>query len=87
MRTALLALLLASGPASAWEGRDLDSDAKVDIERGVLVKNGETIRFYDHGAAEYRTGRITAIAFRQGVMDVEVHDEQSGRARTLVMRR
>jgi hypothetical protein len=86
MRAALIVALLLSGPASAWEVQDLESGANIDIDRGTVVKTGETIRFYDYGVGEHHTGRITAISFRKGAMDVEVHDDKSDRLRTLVMK-
>ncbi|WP_394559269.1 DUF5334 family protein [Aquipseudomonas alcaligenes] len=87
MRAALLFTLLLSGPALAWEGHDQQSKTNVDIDRGTMIKSGETIRFYDYAAGEYRNARIIAVSFRKGLMDIEVHDESSGQPRTLVMQR
>ncbi|MBD9414650.1 DUF5334 family protein [Pseudomonas sp. PDM16] len=85
MRAILLSTLLLSGPVSAWQGQDLKTGANIDVDRGAVIRNGESIKFYDYGAGEYRTGRITGISFRKGVMDVEIHDEKSDQSRTLVM--
>lgn len=85
MRAVLLTILLLSGPASAWEGKDLDTGANVDIDQGTLIRTGATIRFYDYGAGEYRSGLVTAISVHKGTMDVQIDDEKSERSRTLAI--
>lgn len=81
---ALLTMLLA-GPALAWDGSDTETSGAVEIESGNLVRQGETIDFYDHEAGEYRTGDVQSISRYGSSVEVEVYDNESGEYRTFEM--
>ncbi len=82
---ALWAALSPAGLVLAWNGHDQQTKTPVDVDRGALVKNGETLRFYDYDMGEYRTGIITAISFHKSVIDVEIRDEVTGELRFLTL--
>ncbi|HSX70617.1 MAG TPA: hypothetical protein VLF16_06760 [Pseudomonas sp.] len=49
--------------------------ANVDIDQSTLIRTGATLRFYDYGAGEYRSGLATANQPAQG------HDGRADRRR------
>lgn len=81
----LLASLLASNPAFAWDGIDSSSGDAVIIEKGNLVRPGRDIEIYDGGSGEYRDVEVQSIQRFGGTVEVEVYDPSSGEYRTLEM--
>lgn len=82
----LIAAALFTANAYAWTGYDSDAGADIEIDAGTLVRQGETIDFYDHNSGDYKTGDVESInqAYGSGV-EVEVYDHDSGEYRTFEM--
>ena len=72
-------------PALAWDGYDYENGSFVEIEKGNLVRPGETIEMYDYDAGEYRDVEVESINRFGGSVEVEVYDPESGDTRTLDM--
>lgn len=81
----LLAALTLSVTAQAWDGVDNESGADIEIEKGNLVRPGESIEYYDYGAGEYRDADVESINRDSGSVEVEVYDNESGEYRTFEM--
>lgn len=81
---AVFACLISAG-AFAWDGQDATTNAIIEIDAGNLVREGETIDFYDHDAGEYRTGDVQSINQFGSSVEVEVYDNDSGEYRTFEM--
>jgi hypothetical protein len=79
------ATAFAFQPAQAWDGFDYESGSHVEIERGNLVRPGETIEIYDYEAGEYRDVEVESIDRFGRSVEVEVYDSESGGSRTLEM--
>jgi len=81
-----LMLVLSSPPiAFAWDGVDGESGGAVEIERGNLVRSGETIEIYDHEAGEYRDVDVESVERTGNTVEIEVYDTDSGQYRTFEM--
>ena len=85
MRYVLISLALFSSAALAWEGYDYDANSHVTIESGNLVRDGESIDFYDYSSGEYRTGEVESINRSGSSVEVEVYDYDAGEYRTFEM--
>ncbi|WP_392711021.1 DUF5334 family protein [Rhizobium ruizarguesonis] len=88
LRTGLLtAVFLVTIPvvALAWDGVDNSSGGAVEIEKGNLVRSGETIEVYDLEAGEYRSVDVQSIQRSGGSVEVEVYDNDNGEYRTFEM--
>lgn len=82
---AVAGLLAISTSAFAWSGSDTDSAGAIEIESGNLVRQGETIEFFDSDAGEYRSADVESITSDGGSTEVEVYDHDSGEYRTFEM--
>jgi hypothetical protein len=81
---ALLTTLLA--PCSfAWEGVETESGNDVEIEKGNLVRFGESIEYYDHSEGEYKSVTVNDINRYGNIIEIEVTDDETGEALTLEM--
>lgn len=78
-------MLAVSTSAFAWSGSDTESSGSIEIEAGNLVRQGETIEFYDSDAGEYRSADVESIKSYGGSTEVEVYDQDSGEYRTFEM--
>ena len=87
MKAAAFFVCLAVGsvPAKAWDGQDAETGASVEIEKGNLVRPGETIEYYDHDVGAYKEGEVQSIDGSGSSVDVEVQDPETGETRTLEM--
>lgn len=87
MKGTLFVLLMAlgSGSALAWDGIDSDAGGAIEIEKGNLVRQGETIDFYDHDSGEYRSADVESISRYGSTVEVEVYDNDAGEYRTFEM--
>ena len=87
MRGTLVALLMAlgAGSALAWDGADSNTGGAIEIEKGNLVRQGETIDFYDHDSGEYRSADVESISRYGSTVEVEVYDNDAGEYRTFEM--
>lgn len=86
MRAIFLASMIVLSPvALAWDGYDYETGDYVEIEKGNLVRPGETIEFYDHNTGEYRSGGVQSIYGSGSHTEVEVYDNDKGEYRTFEM--
>ena len=83
----ILALLVLVIPCFtyAWDGYDSDAGTDVEIGQGNLVREGETIEYYDYSSGEYRNADVESINHYGGSVEVEVYDHDSGEYRTFEM--
>lgn len=79
------ATLLSSTQAFSWDGVDTQSGANVEIGKGNLVREGETVEVFDHGTGEYRDMEVQSIDGSGSSVELEVFDNESGEYRTLEM--
>lgn len=89
MKNTLIALsaLLLSIPlsAAAWEGIETESGNGVAIEKGNLVRSGESIEYYDHNEGEYKSVTVDDINRYGDTVEIEVTDDETGETVTLEM--
>lgn len=81
---AALVVLLAV-PCMAWDGYDYDKGNFVEIDKGNLVRRGETIEVYDYGDGQYKDMEVRGIERGPGSVDVEVYDPEADEVRTFEM--
>lgn len=79
------AMLLISTTALAWSGSDTETAGAIEIESGNLVRQGETIEFFDSDSGDYRSADVESINSSGGTTEVEVYDHDSGEYRTFEM--
>ena len=82
--TIFSAIFLCSSYAHAWDGTD-SKGTPVEIEKGNLVRDGETIEYFDYGEGKYKTGTVQDISRYGSSVEVEVQDENTGETRTFDM--
>ena len=68
-----------------WDGYDWDSGSFVEIEKGNLVRSGETIEVYDYGSGQYSDYEVQSINSYGSGTEIEVYDWDSGSYRTFDM--
>lgn len=78
-------LLFTSSIAQAWDGVDYGSGSYVEIEKGHIVQQGETIEIFDHGEAKYKEVSVEKIEDSGRTVIVEVYDSEAEEYRTLEM--
>lgn len=78
---AIAGLLTLSVGAQAWSGFDYEVGNYIDIGEGNLVRDGETIEYFDYDNAEYRSGDVQSVDSDE----VIVYDQESGDYRTFAM--
>ncbi len=69
----------------AWEGVETESGNDVEIEKGNLVRSGESIEYYDHSEGEYKSVTVDDINRYGGTVEIEVTDDETGETLTLEM--
>lgn len=57
----LAAVIIMSSSVFAWDGYDYENAVYIEIGKGNLVRNGETIEIYDYGEGEYKEVEIESI--------------------------
>ena len=67
--------------AFSWGGYDSDSGSNIEIEKGTLVRPGETIDVYDYDSGDYKTVDVESVTSDE----VEVYDSNSGEYKTYDM--
>jgi hypothetical protein len=80
----LLALLAACNLATAWDGTNASTGSNVEIDRGQLVRSGETIEVYDSSAG-YKSYDVDSISRGGGAVEIEATDTVTGETTTLEM--
>jgi hypothetical protein len=69
----------------AWDGYDYDKGTYVEIEKGNLVREGETIEIYDYEDGGYKDVEVESVDRYGSTVEVEVTDPETGETRTLDM--
>lgn len=84
MLVAAIALMAACNSAGAWDGTNSSTGASVEIERGQLVRSGETIDVYDsrEGYKSYDVDNVTRYG---STVEIEATDTTTGESTTLEM--
>ncbi|MGH8381769.1 DUF5334 family protein [Pseudomonas sp.] len=82
---AAIALSVFATSAVAWTGSDSDTAGTIEIESGNLVRQGETIDFYDSDSGDYRSADVESVNSDGGTTEVEVYDHDAGEYRTFEM--
>lgn len=81
----ICSLFLLPGPVIAWDGYDYGEGSVVEIEKGNLVRPGESIEVYDYSDGSYHDVEVESIERSGGSVEVEVYDHDTGEYRTLDM--
>lgn len=58
----------------AWSGYDYYNGSEVEIGSGNLVREGETIKFYDWGKDEDRNAEVRAVEYLFSSTRLEIYD-------------
>ena len=82
---AILVLLIITTSAFAWDGYDYDQGAYIEIDKGNLVRAGETIEIYDYNDGTYKDVDVESVNESGNSVEIEVYDPQSGEYRTFDM--
>ncbi|MCD1265536.1 hypothetical protein B5M44_11610 [Shinella sumterensis] len=82
---AAFAVAFVGSNALAWDGVDSSTGGAVEIEKGNLVRRGETIEIYDSSSGSYRDVDVESIQRYGNSVEVEVYDSESGEYRTFEM--
>ena len=81
----LVSVALTTGSSYAWDGYDYENGAYVEIDKGNLVRSGETIEIYDYNDGEYKDVEVESIEDNGYSVEVEVYDSETGETRILEM--
>lgn len=74
-------LLLISSNAYSWDGYDYKNGSSIEIGKGNLVREGETIEVYDYGRGRYIDYDVTDFSGNE----IEVENPDTGEIRTFEM--
>lgn len=88
MRTLILsfaAVIIMSSSVFAWDGYDYQKGNYIEIDKGNLVREGETIEIYDYNDGTYKDVDIESVNGSGSSVEIEVYDRQSGEYRTFEM--
>lgn len=77
----IIMLLIIPAFVLAWEGYDYKKGSYIEIERGNLVREGETIEIYDYSNGTYKDVDVESVDSDE----VEVYDSEKGEYRTFEM--
>jgi hypothetical protein len=69
----------------AWDGYDWANSSSVQIDKGELVREGESVEFYDYGSSEYRSIDIDSIETTGDNVEITGIDSETGEQRTFEM--
>ena len=69
----------------AWTGYDLNNNAEIEISSGNLVREGETIRFYDWGEDEDKSGEVKSVDYLFNRTRLEIYESISNEVRIFDM--
>ncbi len=70
--------------SQAWDGYDWNKGKYVEIEKGNLVREGETIDFYEYGRG-YGSMDIDSVESSGSHVEIEGTDNETGETRTFEM--
>lgn len=85
MRLIMLVMMLFSGAALAWEGFDYTSGSSIQIDAGNLVRNGETIEYFDYGTGNYHVAQVQSVSRTGVIVELQVYDETTEQYRSFQM--
>lgn len=71
--------------AFSWDGVEAESGNDIEIEKGNLVRTGNSIEYYDYTEGEYRSVTIDAIYSYGSTVEIEATDDETGDSVTLEM--
>lgn len=77
-------LLILATPVFAWDGFDYDKGTFIEIDRGNLVREGETIEIFDFNDG-YKEVEVESIDHYGNTVEVDVYDYDTGEFRTFEM--
>ena len=69
----------------AWSGYDWDKGNFVDIDKGNLVRSGETVEVYDWSDGRFKDMEVESIRRFGNTVEVEVDAPEKGENRTFGM--
>lgn len=78
MKKLIIAALLFTTPALAWDGYDWENGEYIEIESGNLVREGQEIEVYNWDSGEYEYYDVENINNNFGDVELEVYDWNSG---------
>lgn len=79
-----LLMLLMGSNAHAWDGFDWGSGSFVEVQKGELVREGETIEIYEYGEG-YKEVDVESISRYGSSVELDVYDHDTGEYRTFDM--
>jgi hypothetical protein len=83
--TTLILLLSFTNHSFAWDGYDRATSGEIEIGSGNLVREGETIRFYDWEKEENHRGEINSVEYKFHGVTIEIYDLDEKKDRTFEM--
>ena len=69
----------------AWDGYDYEKGDYIEIEKGNLVREDETIEIYDYSDNEYKDVEVESIEKSGNSVEIEVYDYDTDEYRTFEM--
>jgi hypothetical protein len=87
LRNALIAgfaLIVNCSVATAWDGTNSNTGSSIEIDRGQLVRSGQTIEVYDSSEGS-KTYDVDSISRSGGAVEIEATDTSTGETTTLEM--
>jgi hypothetical protein len=62
------------GNSFAWTGYDYFNGSEIEINSGNLVREGETIKFYDWDSEEDRNAEVRSVDYLFNSTRLEIYD-------------
>ena len=81
---ALIAFLKVSD-CLAWTGYDRNNGVEIEISSGNLVREGETIKFYDWDQEEDRNAEVRSVDYLFSATRLEIYDYVERKVRVFDM--
>ncbi len=75
-------LILASMPALAWDGVNIDTGSTISVEDGTAISEGANIPIIDGETNVKRNVTISAISQTDSAIEIAVVDDTSGKIET-----
>jgi hypothetical protein len=81
----LLCILFDARNCFAWTGYDLSGGSEIEIRSGNLVREGETIKFYDWDKDEDRNAEVRSVDYLFDSVRLEIYDYLEQKVRVFDM--
>ncbi len=78
-------ILFGAENCFAWTGYDRSGGSEIEISSGNLVREGETIKFYDWDKEEDRNAEVRAVDYLFSATRLEVYDYLEQKVRVFDM--